>query len=127
MLYSVASFSGLIIYTIGIIIVLYRAHLDLRFGHAQSVREFRPFRTGQVFGLLESLLEREYLLPAKRGPRVLLLAVLLLVRIVHCNTLFEILIIIIMRYILNNNALYLCEFFIKKKKPQHYLSFDYIR
>lgn len=90
----------------------------MRFGHAQRVREFRPLRTGQVLGLLESLLEREDLLPAKRRPRVLLLAVLLLVRIVHCNTLFELL-ILTMRSIR-------ADFY--SKIPQHYiyLSIGYI-
>lgn len=59
-------------------------YLDLGLGHAQRVREFRPFRARQVLGLLEGLLEREDLLPAERGPRVLLLAVFVLVRAVHC-------------------------------------------
>lgn len=58
-------------------------YLYLGFGHAQRVREFRPFRARQVLGLFESLFEREDLLPTERGPRVLLLAVFVLIRIVH--------------------------------------------
>lgn len=52
-------------------------YLDLRFGHAQSVRQFGPFGTGQVLGLLERFLQCENLLATERRPGVLLFTVLI--------------------------------------------------
>lgn len=54
-------------------------YLNLRLGHPQSVRQLRPFRTGQILGLLKGFLQGEDLLSAEGGPGVLLLAVLVLV------------------------------------------------
>ena len=50
--------------------------LDLALGHAKGIREARALGAGEVFGLLERFLEREDLLAGERGPRVLLLPVL---------------------------------------------------
>lgn len=61
------------------------AYLDLGLGHAQGVGQLGALGPRQVLGLLERLLQREDLLAAERGPRVLLLAVLVRHRR-HCNT-----------------------------------------
>ncbi len=50
-------------------------YLDLRLRHSQGECELGPLRPGQIFGLLEGLLQREDLLPGERGAGVLLLAV----------------------------------------------------
>ena len=55
------------------------AYLNLRFWHAQSVGQLRPLRTRKVLCLLKSFLKRKNLLPRERGPRVLLLALLVIV------------------------------------------------
>ena len=47
-------------------------YLDLGLCHAERERQLRPLRARQVLGLLERLLQREDLLAAERGPRVLL-------------------------------------------------------
>ena len=62
-------------------------NLDLTLCHAQGVGETRPLWPGQVLGLLERLLEGEYLLAGEGGPRVLLLAVLIYDDVsLGCNT-----------------------------------------
>lgn len=55
----------------------YESYLNLRLRHAEGVRQFGPFRPRKVFCLFKGLLEREDLLPAEGGSRVLLLPVLI--------------------------------------------------
>lgn len=50
-------------------------HLDLRLRHAEGVGQLGSLGARQVLGLFEGLLEREDLLAAEGGARVLLLAV----------------------------------------------------